>query len=138
MVKFLLDTHALAEPVRPAPNAGFLKRLRANEAKLAIASVTLHEALYGVERLPDGKRKEGLHEYMREVVAKMSALPYDAKAQFGRHSSRAGWPDNLPFRDSGSGLLCSGDPLSTTYSPTRSVPLMMKVPVSVISGISPK
>jgi tRNA(fMet)-specific endonuclease VapC len=80
VVKFLLDTHALAEPIRPAPNPGFLKRLRANEAKLAIASVTLHEALYGVERLPDGKRKEGLREYVREIVTKMSALPYDAKA----------------------------------------------------------
>ena len=80
MVKILLDTNALAEAVRPAPNAGFLKRLRANEAKLAIATVTFHEALYGVERLSDGKRKEGLREYMREVVTKMAALPYDAKA----------------------------------------------------------
>jgi len=79
-VKFLLDTNALAEPVRPAPNTGFLKRLRANEARLAIASVTLHEALYGVERLPDGRRKEGLREYMREVVTKIAALPYDARA----------------------------------------------------------
>jgi len=79
-VKFLLDTNALAEAVRPAPNTGFLKRLRASDAKLAIASVTLHEALYGVERLPDGKRKEGLREYMREVVTKMSAFSYDAKA----------------------------------------------------------
>jgi tRNA(fMet)-specific endonuclease VapC len=80
VVKFLLDTNALAEPVRPAPNAGFLKRLRANDAKLAMASVTLHEALYCVERLPDGKRKAGLRAYMREVVTKMFALPYDAKA----------------------------------------------------------
>ena len=80
MVKFLLDTNALAEPVRPAPNAGFLKRLRASDTKLAIASVTLHEAFYGVERLPDGKRKEGLREYMREVVTKVSAFSYDAKA----------------------------------------------------------
>jgi tRNA(fMet)-specific endonuclease VapC len=80
VVKFLLDTNALAEAVKPAPNAGFLKRLRASDAKLAIASVTLHEALYGVERLPDGKRKEGLREYMREVVTKMSAFSYDARA----------------------------------------------------------
>ncbi len=80
MVKFLLDTNALAEPVKPVPNAGFLKRLRANEDQLAIASVTLHEAIYGVERLPDGKRRERLRAYMREVVTKMSALPYDARA----------------------------------------------------------
>ncbi len=80
MVKFLLDTNALAEPMRPAPNAGFLKRLRANEAKLAIASVTLHEALYGIERLPEGKRREALRAYMREAVTKMTALAYDNKA----------------------------------------------------------
>ncbi len=80
MVKFLLDTNALSEAVRPSPNAGFLKRLRANEAKLAMASVTLHEAIYGLERLPDGKRKEGLREYVRSVLTKAPVLPYDAKA----------------------------------------------------------
>jgi tRNA(fMet)-specific endonuclease VapC len=80
VVKFLLDTNALAEPMRPAPNEGFLKRLRANEAKLAIASVTLHEALYGIERLPEGKRREALRAYMREAVTKMTALLYDNKA----------------------------------------------------------
>jgi tRNA(fMet)-specific endonuclease VapC len=80
MVKVLLDTNAVAEPARPAPNATFVKHLRANETKLAIASVTLHEALYGVERLPDGRRKRMLREYMREVVAKLPVLPYDATA----------------------------------------------------------
>jgi len=79
MVKVLLDTNALAEAVRPAPHPGFLRRVRAHEAKLALASVTLHEALYGVERLPDGKRKRMLREYMRDVVAKMPVLAYDAK-----------------------------------------------------------
>jgi tRNA(fMet)-specific endonuclease VapC len=80
MVRALLDTNALAEAVRPAPNPGFLKKLRANEAKVAIASVTLHEALYGVERLPEGNRKEILRAYVRDVVTKMPVLPYDAAA----------------------------------------------------------
>jgi tRNA(fMet)-specific endonuclease VapC len=59
---------------------GFLKKLRANDANVAIASVTLHEALYGVERLPAGKRKDLLAAYMRDVVAKVSVLPYDGAA----------------------------------------------------------
>jgi tRNA(fMet)-specific endonuclease VapC len=80
MVKILLDTNALAEPIRPSPNVAFMKRLRANETKLAIASVTLHEAVYGVERLPDGKRKQMLREYMREVVRKIPAIAYDTRA----------------------------------------------------------
>jgi tRNA(fMet)-specific endonuclease VapC len=89
VVKVLLDTNALAEAVRPRPNAGFLRRLRANEARLAIAAVTLHEALFGVERLPDGKRKELLREYLRDVVTKLPALPYDAKAAAWHASERA-------------------------------------------------
>jgi len=101
-VKFLLDTNALAEQVKPAPNPGFLKRLRANEAKLAIAAVTYHEALYGVERLPGGKRKEMLRDYMREVVAKLTALPYDSIAAEWHARERArldtiGKP--LPYAD---------------------------------------
>ncbi len=80
MVRVLLDTNALAEAIRPVPNPGFLKKLRANEAKVAIASVTLHEAIFGVERLPAGKRKEILRAYMRDVVAKIPVLPYDAPA----------------------------------------------------------
>jgi tRNA(fMet)-specific endonuclease VapC len=80
MTRILLDTNAIAEAVRPAPNAAFVKRLKANEAKLAIASVTLHEAVYGVERLPEGRRKQTLREYMRDVVLRMTVLPYDAAA----------------------------------------------------------
>jgi tRNA(fMet)-specific endonuclease VapC len=80
MVTVLLDTNALAEAVRPVPNAGFVRKLRAHEAKLAIASVTLHEAIFGVERLPEGRRKEALRAYMRDVVAKVPVLPYDASA----------------------------------------------------------
>jgi tRNA(fMet)-specific endonuclease VapC len=102
MVKVLLDTNALAEVVRVAPNAGFLRRLRANETRVGIASVTLHEAVYGVERLPEGKRKQVLRDYVRDVVAKMPILAYDAAAAdwHGRERARleaAGRP--LPFAD---------------------------------------
>jgi predicted nucleic acid-binding protein len=39
LVKHLPDTNVLSEPVRSVPNPAVLKRLRANEAKLAIATV---------------------------------------------------------------------------------------------------
>jgi len=102
MVKVLLDTNALAEAVRPAPNAGFLKRLRANEAKLAIASVTLHEALYGVARLPDGRRRQLLREYMSDVVMKMIVLPYDGPAAEWHARERVrleGLGKSMPYAD---------------------------------------
>jgi len=80
MVKVLLDTNALSEPIRAVPAAVFMKRLRANEANLAIASVTLHEALYGLERMAEGTRKQVIRTYLRDVVAKLEVLPYDASA----------------------------------------------------------
>ena len=64
VIRFLLDTNAIAEAARPTPNPGFLKRMMANEASLAIASVTLHEAVYGVERMPEGRRKQLLRDYL--------------------------------------------------------------------------
>jgi tRNA(fMet)-specific endonuclease VapC len=80
MVRALLDTNALAEAARRRPSATFMKRLRANEATVAISSVTLHEALFGVERLPSGRRKTALREYMRAVVTATPVLSYTAKA----------------------------------------------------------
>jgi tRNA(fMet)-specific endonuclease VapC len=102
LVKYLLDTNALSEPVRPSPNTAFLKRLRANEAKLAIASVTLHEALYGIERLGDGKRKDALRVYVREVVQKMTIVPYEARAAEWHARERARLDDDgkpMPYAD---------------------------------------
>ena len=102
MVKFLLDTNALAEAVRPTPNGGFMKRLRTNEAKVAIASVTLHEALYGVERLANGKRREMLRAYMRDIVARMPVLPYDAPAAQWHAQERVRLDTNgrpMPYAD---------------------------------------
>jgi tRNA(fMet)-specific endonuclease VapC len=80
LTRVLLDTNAIAELVRPTPSAAFVRRFKANEAKVAIASVTLHEAVYGVERLPEGKRKQLLREYLREVVLKLTVMPYDGAA----------------------------------------------------------
>jgi tRNA(fMet)-specific endonuclease VapC len=51
--------------------------------------MTLHQALYGVERLPEGKRKEVLREYLRDVVTRMPALPYDARAAAWHATERA-------------------------------------------------
>jgi predicted nucleic acid-binding protein len=61
VVKFLLDTNALAEAVRPAPNAGFLKRLRASDAKLAIAAVTAAVAVVNALTLVTANMRDFRH-----------------------------------------------------------------------------
>jgi tRNA(fMet)-specific endonuclease VapC len=87
MVKYLLDTNAISEPFRPAPDVRFLKRYRAHAGELGIASTTWHEAMFGMARLPDGKRKRAVERYLNEVVLPtMEVLPYTrAAAEWHAH-----------------------------------------------------
>ncbi len=102
-MKFLLDTNAIAEPCRKAPSAAFLRRLREHTGALIISSVTWHEALYGMHRMPEGKRKQAVRDYLSDVVrATMSVLPYDATAAdwHARERARLGARGKtVPFAD---------------------------------------
>lgn len=89
-LRFLLDTDALSEPLKPKPNARFLRRLREHEEHVAIASVTWHEALYGLHRLPAGKRQQQVYGYLFDVIhAALPILPYDAAAAEWHAAERA-------------------------------------------------
>jgi tRNA(fMet)-specific endonuclease VapC len=91
MVTFLLDTNALSEPVRPKPDAKFMRTLRANASEVAISSITWHEAVFGMEKLPSGKRRDAVRSYLYEAVAAATpVLPYDAQAAevHGRERAR--------------------------------------------------
>ncbi|MBD2579930.1 type II toxin-antitoxin system VapC family toxin [Oscillatoria sp. FACHB-1406] len=76
-VKFLLDTNIISESIKLQPNDIFLKHFRQNLEEAAIASVTRHELLYGLYRLPESRRKKNLSDYLTQVIqAKMIILPY--------------------------------------------------------------
>lgn len=89
-MKFLLDTNALSEPVRPRPNRTFMRRLRARAGEVAISSVTWHEAVFGLHRMPEGKRKDAVRAYLYETVLPTTrVLPYDARAAEVHGAERA-------------------------------------------------
>ena len=72
MVKFLLDTNALSELTKPAPNASLIGWLEINEPETAISVVTIGEMALGIERMPDGKRRRVLEralKFLREDYA---------------------------------------------------------------------
>lgn len=80
-LRYLFDTNALSELIRPSPDAAFLKKFHAHRLHLAIAATTWNEALFGLHRLPNGKRKDMIAEFLFDVVAKsIPVLPYDAAA----------------------------------------------------------
>jgi tRNA(fMet)-specific endonuclease VapC len=71
----------LSEAVKPRPNAAVLRRLTESSPLLATASVVWHELLYGLNRMPQGPKKEIVGRFLREVVEpSVSILPYDDRA----------------------------------------------------------
>lgn len=80
----VVDTNVLSELVRRQPDPVVLDWLDARIAEdLAITSISVAELLYGVARLPDGKRKRALAEAVAEMVTVDFAgrvLPFDGLA----------------------------------------------------------
>lgn len=97
-MRFLLDTNIVSEPLRRVPNAKVVRQLALHEGHYSIAAVTWHELRFGAERLPDGKRKEALHEALEVLRAAAPIVEYDAAAAEWHARQRArllskGWTE---------------------------------------------
>lgn len=56
----VLDTNVLSELMRPEPDTRVVYWLDRQDAiSVTISAITVAEILYGIERLPDGRRKRG-------------------------------------------------------------------------------
>jgi predicted nucleic acid-binding protein len=79
----ILDTNVVSELMRPEPDARvrqWASALRADE--VGTTAVTVAEIRYGIERLPDGRRKENLLSAAADLFAAFGRLvqPFDALA----------------------------------------------------------
>lgn len=97
----VLDTNVVSEVMRPVPDPAVLAWVDAQPAdELYLTSMTVAELLYGVARLPAGKRRERLAEQVGRLVDELFAgrvLPFDSAASgmYARVASareRAGAP----------------------------------------------
>ncbi len=71
MTRYLLDTNILSETTRPRCDPGvrsFLSEL--SEAYVSVLSI--HEIAYGLERLPQGKRRSALTEAIEALLGTFS------------------------------------------------------------------
>lgn len=78
----VLDTNVVSEIFRPAPSPRVLQWLAAqHRPDLYVTAVTMAELLYGVERLPEGKRRESLmsaaEAFFQDFEARI--LPFDQR-----------------------------------------------------------
>ncbi|WP_437681529.1 type II toxin-antitoxin system VapC family toxin [Sorangium sp. So ce131] len=89
-LRFLLDTSAIAEPMKKAPDEAVVAKIEAHAHESAIAAPGWHELRYGCRLLPSGKRRSALEAYLREVVyPAFPILPYDAVAAAWHADERA-------------------------------------------------
>ncbi|HEY0686468.1 MAG TPA: type II toxin-antitoxin system VapC family toxin [Steroidobacter sp.] len=102
MLRYLLDTNVVSQPASKMPAAGVVRRLLASSAQCAIPAPAWHELHFGCKRMPAGKRREALEDYLADVVRAFDILPYDAKAAKLHATERArleGLGITVPFVD---------------------------------------
>lgn len=81
MMRYLLDTNVISEPLRPHPHQRALARLQQHQAEIAIASIVWHELVYGAARLSPSARRMAIEHYLHRVVAPtIPVLAYDERA----------------------------------------------------------
>jgi tRNA(fMet)-specific endonuclease VapC len=102
-LRFLLDTSIVSAGAAKEPPERVIRRLRQDGAACAIAAPVWHELVYGVARIPAGKRRDVLDDYLRSVVERsFPILAYDelAAAWHGRERARLdGLGKTPPFVD---------------------------------------
>lgn len=88
--RFLLDTNILSEATKPQPNLAVMRQLEQHTHQIAIASIVLHELMFGCYRLPLSTRRQRLEEYLASILAKsVNVLVYDFQAAQWHSRERA-------------------------------------------------
>ncbi len=81
VLRFLIDTNTISEPVKFHPNASVVARLKQHTGEIALASVSWHELLYGLYRLPLSRKQQKLERYFWNTVKpRIPVLNYDEAA----------------------------------------------------------
>ncbi|RQR31224.1 MULTISPECIES: type II toxin-antitoxin system VapC family toxin [unclassified Burkholderia] len=80
----LVDTNVISEPLRREPSAAVIEWLDAqNVETLFLAAISLAEMRFGVAALPEGRRRDWLHQNIEQRVVPLfrgRILPFDDAA----------------------------------------------------------
>jgi predicted nucleic acid-binding protein len=88
-MKYVLDTNFISETIKPDPDPLCISWVADHIGDCCLTSVTLAELCFGVERLPEGKRKRDLARKYRFILQDFQEwiLDFDqaAASEFGRY-----------------------------------------------------
>lgn len=66
-MSFLVDTNVFSEQAKPTPDPKVIAWLREHESQLYVSTITIGEIRRGIERLPDGEKKERLGQWLQKL-----------------------------------------------------------------------
>jgi predicted nucleic acid-binding protein len=80
VIRYLLDTNVISETARPEPDARVTHWL-GQLSSMILSAVGVYEIASGIQRLPAGKKREFLEEWLAELLASdCDILPFDRDA----------------------------------------------------------
>lgn len=83
----ILDTNVISEIMKPTPDLSVSAWLDAqNLRSLYVTSINLMELRYGVQKLPEGRRKDSLRDVLEFTLTKLFS---DRELAFDRHAAQA-------------------------------------------------
>lgn len=77
---YLLDTNIISELSRPEPAPSVIQQLVRWQGSCALSVTVVEELTFGIKRLPEGKRRTLLEEWLLQILSSFVILPYDIKA----------------------------------------------------------
>jgi predicted nucleic acid-binding protein len=90
-MKYVLDTNVACEGSRSAPDVRCLSWLREHQHDCMLTTITLAEMRYGVERLPEGKRRRALArnlDYLwQDYRDQVFSFEENAASEWGRYAA---------------------------------------------------
>jgi toxin FitB len=99
----LVDTNVISQLTRSLPNQAVFDWIEAREGYLLVSTVTFGEMSFGIARLPDGRRKDGLRRALSIAVDRFSTrtVPFgvfeaEAYGDIMAHAERLGRPMSIP------------------------------------------
>ncbi len=132
----LLDTNVLSELMRPAPDPKVRTWLDGLGATpVSTSAVTVAEVVFGLSRLPDGKRRSDLIERFDALILGPPALPVlGLDEQAGRLAGEfRALRESLGLGSSPSDMMIAGIALANGASlATRNVSDFSGLPISVV------
>ena len=77
---YLLYTNIISEIVKINPNKAIIKKIAEMEGFCSICATVWQEAVFGYEKMPEGKKKERIYEYLQKIFKTYDIIPYESFA----------------------------------------------------------